>query len=389
MHRVAIEGRVGKQGRCPAKIHDGEEQLAVVLVDAGAATDDLFELGHRGDALVEDDQVAGLGIHTGAHQARGAGDHRIGRFGVDEVVELSLAFVIIAGDAHDVLAVGSGQVGIGIHQRLTHPLRVVGGLTEDDGLGDAIGGPEKLRDLGRHEFGALFEDEVLVEVAEVVFAVFDELPVPVHLTELGPPTEDVPVEADANHLVGCEEAIGDALAQRVGVNRFAEVFDVGDLLGFLGRGGKADLRRRGEIFQDLPPRRIIGGTAPVTLVHDDEIEEIRRELLVDVLVLLGAGDGLVEAEIDLECLVHLAMGDLRHRRPEGLEIVGLGLVGEDVAIHEEEDAFLRTGLPKPPDDLEGGVGLAGASGHDQQDAVFSPGDGLDRAVDGDELVVAR
>ncbi len=110
---------------------------------------------------------------------------------------------------------------------------------------------------------------------------------------------------------------------------------------------------------------------------------------VDVLVLLGAGDGLVEAQVDLECLVHLAMGDLRHRRPEGLEIVGLGLVGEDVAIHEEEDAFLRPGLPKPPDDLEGGGGLAGASGHDQQDAVFSPGDGLDRAVDGDELVVAR
>jgi hypothetical protein len=51
--------------------------------------------------------------------------------------------------------------------------------------------------------------------------------------------------------------------------------------------------------------------------------------------------------------------------------------------------FLGPGLPQPPDDLEGGVGLAGAGGHDQQDALLAAGDGFDRAVDGVELVVAR
>ena len=127
----------------------------------------------------------------------------------------------------------------------------------------------------------------------------------------------------------------------------------------------------------------------MALVDDDQVEEVGRELLEDVLLFLGAGDGLVEAEVDLEGLVDRAVGDLRHRLTERLEVVGHGLVDEDVAVGEEEDAFLRARLPQPPDDLKRRVGLAGAGRHDEQDAVLALGDGLDRAVDGDELVVAR
>ena len=107
------------------------------------------------------------------------------------------------------------------------------------------------------------------------------------------------------------------------------------------------------------------------------------------LLFLGAGDRLVERKVDFVGLVDRAVGDLGHRLAERLEVVGLGLVGEDVAIDQEEDALLGARLPQPPDDLERGVGLAGAGGHDQQDAVLAAGDGLDGAVDGDELVVAR
>ena len=177
--------------------------------------------------------------------------------------------------------------------------------------------------------------------------------------------------------------------KRVGVDRVAEVFDVGDVLGFLGRGGQADLGGGGEVLEDLAPGGVIGGAATVALVDDDQVEEVRRELLVDVLLFLGAGDGLIEREVDLEGLVDGAVGDLGHRLTERLEVVGLGLVGEDVAVDEEEDALLGAGLPQPPDDLKGGVGLAGAGGHHEQDAVLAAGDGLDGAIDGDELVVAR
>ena len=47
-----------------------------------------------------------------------------------------------------------------------------------------------------------------------------------------------------------------------------------------------------------------------------------------------------------------------------------------------------SGFPQTPDDLEGGVGLAGAGGHDQQQALLAFGDGFDDPVDGFDLVVA-
>ena len=96
---------------------------------------------------------------------------------------------------------------------------------------------------------------------------------------------------------------------------------------------------------------------------DDQIEEVGGELFVDVLFFLGPGDRLVQAEVDFVRLVDRAVGDLGHRLTERLEVVGLGLVGEDIAIDEEEDAFLGTGFPETPDDLKGSVGFAGASGH--------------------------
>ena len=156
----------------------------------------------------------------------------------------------------------------------------------------------------------------------------------------------------------------------------------------LRRRGQADLRGGGEVIEDLAPGGVFGGASSVALVDDDEVEEVGRELLVDVAGLLGAGDGLVEREVDLVGLVDLAVLDLGHRRAERLEVVRLGLVDEDVAVGEEEDALLDAGLPEPPDNLERGVGLAGARRHDEQNAILPLGDGLDRAVDGVELVVA-
>ena len=84
-----------------------------------------------------------------------------------------------------------------------------------------------------------------------------------------------------------------------------------------------------------------------------------------------------------------AVRELGHGRAERAEVVDHRLVDQDVAVGEEQDALLAAGLPQPPDDLEGGVGLAGAGRHDEQDAVLALGDGLDRRVDGVDLVVAR
>ena len=300
---------------------------------------------------------------------------------------MRLALVVVAGDPHHVFAVGGGEVGVGVDQRLSHPLRVLDVLAENDGLGETVCRLQKLRDLHGDNLGALFEDQVPVEVPVVVFPILNELSELVPLAGLGAPAIEILVEADADDLVGREEAVGNALPERVGVNRVAEVFDVGNVLGFLRCRGQADLGGGGVILEDLAPRGILVGAPAVTLVHEDEIEEVRRKLLVDVLLLLGARDGLVEAEVNLERFVHGAVRDLGHRRAERFEIVGLRLVSQDVAIHEEEDALFRPRLPQAPDDLKRGVGLARAGGHDKQGALFTARDGVHGAVDGDGLVV--
>jgi len=59
----------------------------------------------------------------------------------------------------------------------------------------------------------------------------------------------------------------------------------------------------------------------VTLIDDDQVEEIGRKLGVDVLLGLGAGDGLVKAQVDLEGFVDGAIGE---PRAEALRSIELG-----------------------------------------------------------------
>jgi hypothetical protein len=90
---------------------------------------------------------------------RGGGDDRVALFGVDEVVELGLALVVVAGDAHDVLAVLGFGGRVLVHQGLAHALGVVDVLAEDDGLGEGVGGLEVLGDLAGDQLGALLEHQ--------------------------------------------------------------------------------------------------------------------------------------------------------------------------------------------------------------------------------------
>jgi len=173
---------------------------------------------------------------------------------------------------------------------------VVDVFAEDNGLVIAVGGPEKFGDSGGNQLGALFQDQSPVIIHFVVFAVFNQLAVFVGLAIFRPPPFQVAVDADADDFVGREEAIGNALPEGVGVDRVAEILDIGNLPGLLGGGGQANLGGGGKIFQDLAPGRITGGAASVALVHDNEIKKVGRKLLVDVLLFLGAGDRLIEGQ---------------------------------------------------------------------------------------------
>lgn len=102
----------------------------------------------------------------------------------------------------------------------------------------------------------------------------------------------------------------------------------------------------------------------MALIHDDKIEELGRELLIDVLLLLDARVRLVERVVHVGRFINRTIGDLGHCLTKRLGVVGLGLIGEDITIDEEADPLLGARLPQALDDLKRRVGLPCAGGHD-------------------------
>ena len=81
-----------------------------------------------------------------------------------------------------------------------------------------------------------------------------------------------------NDLVRSQETVADALLEGIRVDRCAKVVDVGNVGGFSGRGGQADLGCRSKIVKNFPPGGILSGAAAVTLVDHDQIEKTGGEL---------------------------------------------------------------------------------------------------------------
>jgi hypothetical protein len=114
------------------------------------------------------------------------------------------------------------------------------------------------------------------------------------------PSVGVSAEDDAAHSIRREKSVLDALSERVLEQRVAEVRIRVRGLVALRRSGHAKLRRGREVLEDPPPRGRDAGAAAVALVDDHEVEEVRRVVAEDAVVLIAAvGDRLVEGEVDL------------------------------------------------------------------------------------------
>ena len=99
----------------------------------------------------------------------------------------------------------------------------------------------------------MIEDEEAIHILLVVFAVFNFLAEVIGHSCGGTPAEEVFVEVIADDLVGSEEAIFDALLERVGVNGVAEVGDVRNVFRFLGGGSETELIGSLKVVEDFPP----------------------------------------------------------------------------------------------------------------------------------------
>lgn len=206
--------------------------------------------------------------------------------------------------------------------------------------------------------------------------------------------------------VGREIAVGDALFERICVDRFPKIL-VGIDIGFaFGGGGHAELAGGGEIFEDVPPVAVLIGTAAVTLVDDDEVEEIGGILFIERI--FPAHESLKNRKIETVAFRNdpAVFSDFLRRQSSHCALVECSevdqcLIGENVPVGEEEDARqtelsgigggaqIPLGLHEFPADLESDEGFAGSGGESEQNPVASGGNGIKNAVDGDFLIVAR
>ena len=243
-------------------------------------------------------------------------------------------------------------------------------------------------------------DNVVVVVAVGVDSILDFIAVNIAL-----PLARTPALTDVSHNINdlerCKETVLDALFQAVCINRLTEIINIGNVLCFLGRCSHADLRCRRKVFQNFAPVTLLFRRTTVTLIHNNQVEEIRAEQLrqfgkciiaIFFLIVIVARKLLIQREIDLIRgnrarvifgKVHL-MNDLFQRG----KVLLNRLVNKIVAVSQVQDFLLHAAFQQTVYDLERCVGFASAGGHNQQNTVLPPCNSVYGAVDGNALVVA-
>ena len=147
---------------------------------------------------------------------------------------------------------------------------------EHDGFLHPVSTLEVFRDFTGYLKGALFQNDIVIEIAIGIDSIFNLISVFVELAFVGTPAF-TNVGANIDYLKRSKEAILDALSQAVCINRVTKVIDIGDVLGFLGRCSQTDLRSEREVFQDLAPVTVFLCGATMTLVNDNQVKEILLE----------------------------------------------------------------------------------------------------------------
>src|SRR5690606_26321206 len=177
------------------------------------------------------------------------------------------------------------------------------------------------------------------------------------------PTFQIDIQTDPKHLVGGKKTVLYTLFERVGINRITKVFGAGNRFGFLRCGGKANVGGSFKIFQNLTPGTVFRGATTVALIDNDQIEEIRTEFAISVLVFIVVGQPLIQRQIYLIGFVDLLLLYDRHFVFEMTEITAPGLVDQGITVGQKQYALLGSGLPEAVDDLKGGIGFSSAGGH--------------------------
>ena len=380
-----------------------EREEVFSVKQARPSTHNLLELDNVVHGTHQHDVPHVAGIHARREFLRRGQDGGAQQVIVLEQLEHLFSLVAIIGsDAFTVVAVGHFLVLIN-HRSDFQRMHL--GVAEDDGLFVWVDFVQQLLDAV-----LVTLPHVDVAVVEVLLGIGLVLLNLAHHAVVGVIGVGIDITRSKPHAVGRQEAVFNALLQGVTIHGLAKVVvGVGvDLAAW--RRSHTQLHGGIKPVHQFAPLALVVGAATMALVDDDEVKEVPGPLhVVRGLAALGtAHDGLENREIQVAGGGQLAAqgartaggaepvgGDALHRVLVKLLKVVLGLVGQDVAVGDKQDAGLlvrSTGVPvgliEFPADLEGRVGLSRSRGHGEQDALMVIGDGIQHSVDSDFLIVA-
>ena len=246
-----------------------DREIVLAVEQPRAAPDDLLELDHRADRPHQHDVADVARVHAGRKLLRGGQDRRDGLLVVLERPQPLLAQRAVVGrHPHAVVRVAAR---LHLVDQVAHQQRVALRRAEHQRL-------LALVDLVHEQL-----DAIALPLLDLDGAVELRLAVALALLDLAfdhlvVGRVDVVVErgGDLLHLERRQEAVVDALLQRIGVNRLAEIGVGVDVVAALGRRGQAELHGRREIFENVAPVALVVGAAAMALVDDDEVEEVGR-----------------------------------------------------------------------------------------------------------------
>src|SRR5665213_629471 len=204
-----------------------------------------------------------------------------------------------------------------------------------------------------------------------------------------------------------KEPVVDAVLQRIDVDGVAEIRVRVCVVVSLGGRCESELHRRREVLEYAAPVTLVVGAASVTLINDDEVEEVGWILTEvrrwrTVVIRFPTHERLKDCEEQATVLRDLSL--LRDvGRVDAHECVlgesgerVVSLIGEDVSVGQKENArsAFRFSAQVPPTieelprNLESNECLAGACREREKNALVLVRNRLQHAINGDVLIVA-
>ena len=127
----------------------------------------------------------------------------------------------------------------------------------------------------------------------------------------------------------------------------------------------------------------------MTLVNNYQIEKVRTELQISIGFTVVIRKPLIKRKVDFVGFVDFFVFYNRKLVLEMFEVTCFGLRDQVLAVCKIKDALFHAALPQTVDNLESCICFAGSGRHDEQNPLLSAGNGFNRAVYRNTLIVAR